>query len=98
MRFRPGTVALRDIRRYQKSTSNLMARAPFYRMVRKLANGVSSGDLRWQMNALQALQEATEAYMTGLFEDSNLCALHAKRVTIMPSDMQLARRIRGERN
>lgn len=98
-RWRAGTVVLRDIRRYQKSTDTLMARAPFYRLVRKLAGDVSSvRDLRWQQNALQALQEATEAYLTGMFEDSNLCALHAKRVTVMPRDMQLARRIRGERN
>lgn len=55
------------------------------------------GELRFQTTALMALQEATEAYMVGLFEDTNLCAIHAKRVTIMAKDMQLARRIRGER-
>ena len=54
-------------------------------------------DLRFQAAAILALQEASEAYLVGLFEDSNLCAIHAKRVTIMPRDMQLARRIRGER-
>ena len=97
-RWRPGTVVLRDIKRYQKSTDTLMPRAPFYRLVRKLAGDVSTQDLRWQQHALHALQEATEAYLTGLFEDSNLCALHAKRVTIMPRDMQLAARIRGERH
>ncbi len=54
-------------------------------------------DLRFQGAAILALQEAAEAYLVGLFEDSNLCAIHAKRVTIMPRDIQLARRIRGER-
>ncbi|GLD45839.1 histone H3, embryonic-like protein [Lates japonicus] len=68
-RYRPGTVALREIRRYQKSTELLIRKLP----------------------------SACEAYLVGLFEDTNLCAIHAKRVTIMPKDIQLARRIRGER-
>ncbi|GAA6047088.1 hypothetical protein JCM3770_004191 [Rhodotorula araucariae] len=101
-RFRPGTVALREIRHYQKSTDLLLRRLPFARLVREIAteffededgNGVG---LRWQSSALLALQEATEAYLVHLFEDSNLCALHAKRVTIMQRDMQLVRRIRGD--
>jgi len=96
MRFRPGTVALREIRRYQKSVRNLMPRAPFARLVRRIA-GELNGDLRMQARALMALQEAAESYLTGLFEDTQLCALHAKRVTVMPKDMHLARRIRGER-
>ncbi len=54
-------------------------------------------DLRFQSHAIMALQEASEAYLTALFEDANLCAIHAKRVTIMPKDIELARRIRGER-
>ena len=54
-------------------------------------------DIRWQSHAMLALQEASEAYLVGLFEDTNICAIHAKRVTIMPKDIQLARRIRGER-
>ena len=53
--------------------------------------------MRFQSTAITAIQEATEAYMVGLFEDTNLCAIHARRVTIMPKDIQLARRIRGER-
>ena len=65
--------------------------------MRELTQNVKT-DLRFQSSALLALQEATEAYLVGLFEDTNLCALHAKRVTIMPKDMQLARRIRGERH
>ena len=64
--------------------------------MREIAQEYKS-DLRFQSQAVLALQEATEAYLVGLFEDTNLCAIHAKRVTIMPKDMQLARRIRGER-
>lgn len=94
-RYRPGTVALREIRKYQKSTDLLIRKMPFQRLVREIAQGVKN-DLRFQSTALLALQEAAEAYLVGLFEDTNLCALHAKRVTIMPKDLQLARRIRGE--
>ena len=96
-RFRPGTVALRDIRKFQKSTELLIRKLPFQRLVREIANDFKN-DLRFQSSAVLALQEAAEAYMVGLFEDTNLCAIHAKRVTIMPKDMQLARRIRGERS
>ena len=95
-RFRPGTVALREIRRYQKSTDLLIRKLPFQRLVREIAQDFKT-DLRFQSSAIAALQEASEAYLVGLFEDSNLCAIHAKRVTIMPKDLQLARRIRGER-
>ena len=95
-RFRPGTVALRHIRKYQKSTELLIRKLPFQRLVRYIANDFKT-DLRFQSSAVLALQEAAEAYMVGLFEDTNLCAIHAKRVTIMPKDMQLAKRIRGER-
>ena len=95
-RYRPGTVALREIRRYQKSTQLLIRKAPFQRLVRETLQNIDS-DLRCQSTAVLALQEASEAYLIGLFEDTNLCAIHAKRVTIMPKDIQLARRIRGER-
>jgi len=95
-RYRPGTVALREIRRYQKSTEMLIRKLPFQRLVREIAQEYFV-DFRMQSTALLALQEAAEAYLVGLFEDTNLCAIHAKRVTIMPKDMQLARRIRGER-
>ena len=95
-RFRPGTVALREIRRYQKSTDLLLRRLPFQRLVREIAQDFKT-ELRFQSSAVVALQEASEAYLVGLFEDSNLCAIHAKRVTIMVKDIQLARRIRGER-
>ena len=95
-RYRPGTVALREIRRYQKSTELLVRKLPFQRLVREIAQDFKT-DLRFQGSAVLALQEAAEAYLVGLFEDTNLCAIHAKRVTIMPKDIQLARRIRGER-
>ena len=94
-RYRPGTVALREIRKYQKSTELLIRKAPFQRLVKEIAIDFKS-DLRMQSTALLALQEASEAYLIKLFEDTNECALHGKRVTIMPKDMQLAQRIRGE--
>ena len=95
-RYRPGTVALREIRKFQKSTELLIRKLPFQRLVREISQDFKS-ELRFQSGAMLALQEASEAYLVGLFEDTNLCAIHAQRVTIMPKDMQLARRIRGER-
>ena len=97
-RYWPGTVALREIRRYQKSTELLIRKLPFQQLVREIAQDLSKMSIRFQSGAIIALQEASEAYLVGLLEDSNLCAIHAKRVTIMPKDIQLARRIRGERN
>ena len=102
-RYRPGTVALKQIRQYQKSTDLLIRKLPFQRLVREIASDSEvirsplCGKVRFQSAAIMALQEATEAYLVGLFEDSNLCAIHARRVTIMPKDIQLARRIHGER-
>ena len=102
-RYRPGTVALKQIRQYQKTTELLIRKLPFQRLVREIASDSDviksplCGEVRFQSAAIMALQEATEAYLVGLFEDSNLCAIHARRVTIMPKDIQLARRIRGER-
>ena len=120
-RFRPGTVALREIRRYQKSTELLIRKLPFQRLVREIAQDFKS-DLRFQSSAIGALQESVESYLVSLFEDTNLCAIHAKRVTIqsvrlaacvhtcahsvstelylttLQKDIQLARRLRGERN
>lgn len=96
-RYRPGTVALREIRRYQKSTDLLIRKMPFFRLVKEVAQEFKA-DLRFQSHAIMALQEAAEAYLVSLFEDTNLCAIHAKRVTIMVKDMMLARRIRGERS
>jgi histone H3 len=96
-RYRPGTVALREIRRYQRSGDLLIGKLPFRRLVREIAERVCQGPFRLQPSAVLALQEASEAYLEGLFEDANLCAIHARRVTVMPKDIQLARRIRGER-
>ena len=114
-RYRPGTVALREIRKFQKSTDLLIRKLPFQRLVREIAQNIvlpplpaggtvtrnvtyanDTQALRFQSSAVMALQEAAEAYLVGLFEDTNLAAIHAKRVTIMPKDMQLARRIRGD--
>jgi histone H3 len=96
-RYRPGTVALRKIRRFQKTTELLIRKAPFQRLVREITQDMfRNKDLRFQSLAVLALHEASEAYMVGMFEDTNLCALHEKRVTIMPRDMLLARRLRGE--
>ena len=95
-RFRPGTVALREIHWYQESTEQLIRRAPFQWVTYEIMRGIQN-DLRIQAVVVWGLQEAAEAYLVGLFEDSNLCAIHAKWVTIMPRDVQLARRICGER-
>jgi histone H3 len=97
-RWRPGTVALREIRKYQASTDLLIRKLPFMRLVREVAQDFQREDLRWTREALLALQEATEDYLVGIFEHANLVAIHAKRVTIAPKDIQLARRIRGEKN
>ncbi|KAH7703377.1 H3 histone [Aphelenchoides avenae] len=95
-RYRPGLAALREIRRYQKSTELLIPKLPFQRVVREIALDMNK-DLRFQSAAIEALHEASEAHLTGIFEDANLAAIHAKRVTIMPKDLELARRIRGEK-
>ncbi|TNV84307.1 hypothetical protein FGO68_gene619 [Halteria grandinella] len=92
-RFRPGTVALREIKKYQKMTRLMIPKAPFQAVVREVTEGLAPG-LRMQATAVLALQEAAESYLHGLFEDANLCALHAGRVTLMLKDLQLARRLR----
>ena len=97
-RYRPGMVALREIRRYQKSTKLLMRKLPFQCLMREIVQsrpGYADGKL--QATGVLVLQEASEAYLVALFEDTNLCAVHAKHVTIMPKDIQLVRHIRGER-
>ena len=94
-RYRPGTVALSEMR-YQKTSELLIQWMPSQRLVREITQ-VHNPYLRFQSGAILALQESAEAYLVGLLEDTNLCAIHAKRVTIMLKDMQLARRIRGER-
>ena len=93
--YRPGTVALCKIHKYQKSTDFLIRKAPFQHLVCKIYQ-IFKSDLQMQSTALLVLQEALEAYPIHLFEDFNECAIHAKRVRIMPKDMQLARCIRGQ--
>ena len=97
-KYRPGTVALREIRRYQKSTELLIRKLPFQQLVRESAQDLGKINMCFQSGAIMALQEASEAYLVGLLEDSNLCTIHTKRVMIMLKDIQLACRIRGERN
>ncbi|EDO36746.1 predicted protein [Nematostella vectensis] len=91
---KPGRKALKEIRKLQKSTELLIKKVPFQRLVREISQNYRL-DLRFHPDALLALQEATEAFIVGVFDDVNLCAIHAKRVTIMPKDLHLALRIRG---
>ena len=93
-RYRPNTVALREIRQYQKATELVIRKLPFLRLVWEVGQDLKT-DIRFKAAAIAAIQEAAEAYLVELFEDSNLCAIHAKRVTVLPKDIQLARRIRG---
>ena len=95
-KWRPGTRALREIRFYQKSMALLLRHLPFLNLIREVAQDFKM-DLRFTADATYTLQCASEDYVVRLFEDSNLCAIHAKRVTIMPKDVQLAWRIWGER-
>lgn len=85
-----------EIRKHQKTTNLLLRRMPFQRLIKEIAQNFHR-EIRFQPTACEAIQEAAEAYLVGLFEDTNLCAIHAKRITIQPKDMRLARRIRGER-
>ena len=103
--YQPGMVALKEIRRYQRSTENLIKRTPFQKLIREISQeyricpdgpGTPSVQVRFQSTAIAALQEAAENYIVGLFEDVNLLAIHARHVTIMPRDIRLALRIRGD--
>ena len=96
-KFRPGTVALREIRKFQKSTDLLFPKAPFRRFVREICQDVTT-NYRFQESSLLALQESAEAYLVGVFEDTNLAALHAKHTTIGPKDMRLVMRLRNGHN
>lgn len=94
-RYRPGTVALREIRRYQKSTELLIPKLPMQRLIRSIASLIKPDGIKFQYAAIGAIHTAAEAFLVQLFEDTNLCAIHAKRVTINPSDIKLAMRLRG---
>ena len=102
---RPGMVVLREIRRYQKSTECLIKRSPFQKLIREISQeyrvcpqgpGTPSIQMRFQSTAIATLQEAAENFIVGLFEDVNLSAVHAKRVTVMLQDVRIALRIRGD--
>ncbi|CAF1786128.1 unnamed protein product [Brassica oleracea var. botrytis] len=95
-RYRPGTVALREIRMYQKNTYPLIPKLPFQRLVKEIGQSLKA-DLRFQSSAIDALQEAAEAFLVEFFHDANLFAIHAKRVTIMRKDIMLAKRLRGDK-
>ncbi|GET87950.1 histone h3 [Leishmania tarentolae] len=94
--WRPGTVALREVRKYQRSTELLIARTPFRRLVKEIMSTFKD-TMHIRHSAMEAIQEATESYVVGLLGDANLCTIHAKRVTLYPKDLQLALRLRGER-
>lgn len=94
-KYKPGQRALKEIRHYQKTTDLQIPKMAFQRLVREICFKFNP-EIRWQTPAVEALQEAAEAYLVGLFEDACLCAIHAKRVTLMPKDIQLCRRIRRE--
>ncbi len=94
-RFKSGTRALMEIRKYQKSTELLFRKLPFQRLVREIAQDFKN-DLRFQSTAIEALQEASEAYLVTLFENANLASIHAKRITVMSKDLRLVQRIRNE--
>lgn len=93
-RYRPGTVALRQIRKYQKSVNLLIPRRSLARLIREITQDLNVG-IRYQATAIDAIREAAEAYLVGVFDDANTCAIHAKRVTIFPKDLQLVKRLRG---
>ncbi|CAH8255282.1 unnamed protein product [Arabidopsis lyrata] len=96
-RYKPGTVALREIRHFQKQTNLLIPAASFIRQVRSITHALAPPQInRWTAEALVALQEAAEDYLVGLFSDSMLCAIHARRVTLMRKDFELARRLGGK--
>ena len=101
-RYCPGLLALHEIHRYQQSTESLIRRTPFNKLIKEISQkyricpngpGIPSVQVYFQSTALAALQQAAENYLVGLFEDVNLLAVHAKRVTVMPRDIQLALRI-----
>lgn len=96
-RYRPGTRALQEIRKFQASTDLLIPKLPFARLVREVTEKFwpHTGHFRYTVQGLLALQTAAEAYLVGIFEDGVLCALHARRVTLQVKDIQLALRIRG---
>lgn len=95
-RYRPGSLALREIRQYQKSHELLLRKAPFIRLVKEISQDMRC-QFRWERSAIEAIQHAAEGYLVTLFEDTNLATINNKRVTIMLKDLKLVRLIRRER-
>lgn len=95
-KHKPGTIALREIRKYQKSTDLLLAKSPFFRLIREIVLEVAGEQFNWQKAAVEALQEIAEAFMVSLFEDANSACIHAKRVTVRPEDIHLVRKLRRD--
>ena len=93
--YQPGTRALQEISKYQRGTDLLIRKLPFMHVIQEIGQQFLPG-VRFHGTVVMALQEAAEAYLVSLFKDGNLCTIHAKRVTLMPKDLQLAKRIRGE--
>ena len=94
-KYRPGMKVLMEICRYQKSTELLIRKLPFQRLIREVTQDFKV-NLRFQSSAIMALQQVAEAFLVGLFKDTNLCAIHAKQATIIPKDIQLAQCIHGD--
>jgi histone H3 len=94
-RYRAGTVALREIRKYQRTTDNLILRLPFKKLVKEILQDYKD-DFLVSKEAFSCLQESAEMFLVNLLEDTQLAAIHAKRITIKPVDMQFARRLRGD--
>ena len=92
-RFRPGTVALREIRKYQKSTELLIRKIPFQRLVREIVYKMKDKDFKFQSTALLALQEASEGFLVNMFDQCNHIAIHGKRTTVMVKDIRLWKRL-----
>lgn len=100
-RRKPGTVALKQIKYYQKTTDLLIRLLPFQRLVKEIGEQLGINEFsnyKWKASAIEALQHATEAYLTAVFEDVNKAAIHAKRITIRTEDLHLVRSIRGKVN
>ena len=93
VRFRPGSDALRYIRRYHTKDDLLIRKIPFQRFIKEISPGINT-NLRFQCSAVLALLTASESYLIKLFEDANLCAIHAKRLTVIPKDIRLSCRLR----
>ena len=92
-KFRPGTVALREIRKYQKSTELLIRKLPFQRLVREIVYEMKDKSYRFTPQGLLALQEAAESFLVKVFDQCNHISIHGKRTTVMVKDIQLWKRL-----